>query len=225
MLKVYVNSEKIIEQVINKGLENFEIKNDFLKHEKFARAKEFAGQISDLNVWSNILKEQEIKELYSCREIVFAPDIVNWNGAEFELGPNITISERLEHPCLEKENEKSENIVYAVETSMEPKNSALRLCKALGGKMENPDNDSQLFSLGQSLSKVEEECPLGALWMPVFKDVTANWADEDGNAVDFTLWQAGQPNGGKEFEKCAVGKFGKLGFAYWDINCAYKFCF
>ena len=87
MLKVYVDSEKIIEKIINKGLENFELNNDFLKHERFARAKEFAGQISDLNVWSKILNEQEVKELNS-----FAPDIVNWNKAEFDLGPNITIS-------------------------------------------------------------------------------------------------------------------------------------
>ena len=92
MLKVYVDSEKIIEKIINKGLENFELNNDFLKHERFARAKEFAGQISDLNVWSKILNEQEVKELYSCQEISFAPDIVNWNKAEFDLGPNITIS-------------------------------------------------------------------------------------------------------------------------------------
>ena len=73
---------------------------------------------------------------------------------------------------------------------MEPKNSALRLCKAFGGKMENPDDDSQLFSLGQSLSKVEKECPLGALWMPVFKNDSENWVDEDKNAVDFTLWKS-----------------------------------
>jgi hypothetical protein len=74
------------------------------------------------------------------------------------------ISERFEHPCLEKENEKIENIVYAIETSMEPKNSALRLWEALGGKMENPENYSEFFPLGQSLSNVEEECP--AHWVP-----------------------------------------------------------
>ena len=100
---------------------------------------------------------------------------------------------------------------------MEPENSALRLCEALGGKMENPENESEFFSLGQSLSNVEEECPLGALWMPVFKDDSENWVDEDENAVNLTLWKAGQPNGGKEFEKCAIGKFGNLRFTYWDI--------
>ena len=57
-----------------------------------------------------------------------------------------------------------------------------------------------------------------------FKDDSENWVDEHENAVDFTLWQTGQPNGGKEFEKCAIGKFGNLGFSYWDISCAYKFC-
>ena len=223
VIKVYVDSEKILEKKIHKGLEDFEIESNFLKEEKFANAKEFAGQISDLNIWSKILIEKEIFDLYSCKAISINPDVVNWTNTEFELGPNITITERKEHPCLEKENEKSQHVIYNFTTSMELQRSPIRFCEGLGGRMEYPQNEFELSSLGKSLTKVQDECY--GKWMPIFKDNSENLVDVDENMINFTFWQRGQPNGAMK-ETCIVGKIeGSRGFSSYDANCANEVCF
>ena len=91
VLMVYLDSEKITEKTIDNGLENFEIESDFLKGEKFAKAKKFASKISDLNVWSKILTQEEIIDMYSCKDSLVAPDVLDWDTAEFDLGPNVTL--------------------------------------------------------------------------------------------------------------------------------------
>ena len=220
VLKVYIDSEKIMETTIDNGLDNFEIESDFLKGEKFASAKKFAGQISDLNVWSKILTQDEINDMYSCKDSLETPDVLDWETAEFDLGPNLTLTVREEHPCLEKENEKMENVIYNIELQMDPKSSTVRLCNALGGIMDPPKNASMVSSLEKALNK-KEEC--SGLWIPVFKDDYENWVDINGKNVNFTPWRQGQPNGGQNFEKCAGILSQKS--SYFDLSCSYEFCF
>ena len=65
-LKVYLDSGKIIDKVINKHLDSFLIGKDFLQYEEFGRAGIFAGKFTDLNIWSRILNDYEIKKFYIC---------------------------------------------------------------------------------------------------------------------------------------------------------------
>ena len=89
-LNVFLDSEKIFNKVIEKHLDGFVIEQDFLKHEIFGESGEFSGQFTDLNIWSTILNDEDIKDLYSCEEIVKVPDVLEWKYAELVLGPHIT---------------------------------------------------------------------------------------------------------------------------------------
>ena len=66
------------------------IQQDFLEHEKFGKYGKFSCQFTDLNIWSTILDDEDIMELYSCEEFVKVPDVLEWKYAELVLGPNIT---------------------------------------------------------------------------------------------------------------------------------------
>ena len=65
-LVVYLNSEKIFDQIIKHHLDTLVINKDFLQYAKFGRVGSFAGQLTDLNIWSTILDGSEIRDLYLC---------------------------------------------------------------------------------------------------------------------------------------------------------------
>ena len=136
-LQVFLDSEKIFNKVIEKHLDSFVIEKDYLEHERFGESGELSGQFTDLNIWSKILNDEDIKEHYSCEDIFKVPDVLEWKTAELVLG----LMEREVHPCFEHKNHKSEQMIYSVKISMEPKNRAVRTCNALGGIMKVPENN------------------------------------------------------------------------------------
>ena len=155
------------------------------------------------------------------------PDVLNWEVAEFVLGPNLTITERKDHPCLEKDNQEFNLFVSSVKTSMEPQRMTLRLCNALGGIMNSPQNEFELKALGTKLIKFTPNCPSSYVWVPIFKGASdEKWLDANGQAVNYTRWRRGQPNGGNDNEKCTgIGGIGTDEIGYFDTMCASRFCF
>ena len=77
-LEVYLNSEKIHDQIIRHHLDTLVINKDFLYYAKFGKVGRFAGQLTDLNIWSTILDGFEIRDLYLCKLPEKKPDIVDW---------------------------------------------------------------------------------------------------------------------------------------------------
>ena len=79
-LYVYLNSEKVLEEKIKHHLDAFVIESDFLQYAKFGKVGRFAGQLTDLNMWSTILDGSEIRDLYLCKVLEKKPDIVAWQS-------------------------------------------------------------------------------------------------------------------------------------------------
>ena len=226
-LKLFLNSQKILDKIIEKHWDNFKIEKNFLQSAKFGDASKFAGKISDLNIWSTILNDEEVKKLYDCAEISKVADVLDWTVAEFDLGPNITLTEKEVHPCLEKGNGESNIFLYSVKSSMLQQRRTLRLCNSLGGIMESPKNEDEFNDLATRLRKLKKDTPCGAIWVPIFKGISEDkWLDVNMQAVGHLNWRRGQPNGGKDHEQCAsITGIGKDVFGYIDTPCEFENCF
>ena len=220
LVKLYQNSNKIFEKQ-ELELKDFQIHEDSIKNLQFGKASKFAGKISELNIWSKVLDEDAIKNLYECKHLKELPDILDWKTEEFDFGPNITMYETLDDICMEKHHPNKEAMVYSISVSMGDHRKAPRLCEALGGAMTLAENNEELDALQDGIRNIPESCK--SLWLPIFKSETnGKWMSDDLSFVEFTKWHAGQPNGGKDVKKCAVLD---REFEYWDEDCNQKNCF
>ena len=116
-LKIFLDSKRIFGKAFDKLLANYEISEDFLASLQFGKAPNFAGMISDLNIWSTVLYDDKILRLYECREISEKPDVLDWNDAEFDLGPHLEIEEDGK-PYLQNKDQKEMVISYPIKTTI-----------------------------------------------------------------------------------------------------------
>ena len=68
-LKIFLDSKRRFGEVFDNILAKYEISEEFLSSLQFGKATNFAGKISDLNIWSTVLYDDKILRLYECREI------------------------------------------------------------------------------------------------------------------------------------------------------------
>ena len=93
------------------------------------------------------------------------------------MSPNITVVNRLIHPCYEKDNLDHHLLVIPTKVSMDDKHEALRTCDAFGGLITLPQSKEQLLELGGELEKHLDACR-PVYWVPIFKCKTENeWFD------------------------------------------------
>ena len=203
-LEVYLNSEKIFDKIIKDHLDTFVIKEDFLKYDKFGKVGRFAGQLTDLNIWSRILNESEIRDLYLCGESENGGKIVDWKSSKIISTSSIIVSEDKTHPCDEQTD--SETMIYDVKVNMEPARKVLRICDALGGTMKLPTSKAELEQINLNTW----------VWIPIFQNSEEEWVDQRNEIAPYLPWLKGQPNGDK-YEKCAGKWLSKL--QYYDTAC------
>ena len=223
-LQVFFDGEKVLERSLETALSDFGIKENFLMNDTFADAYSFAGEFSDLNIWSTVLTSEDISQLYDCKKILNAPDILDWTNVEFDMHPNITIVNRAIHPCHEKDNLDHHLLVIPTKVSMDDKYEALRTCDAFGGLISLPQSKEQLLELGGELKKHLDICR-ASYWVPIFKGKTENeWFDENHLPAEYSRWQKGQPNG-FQYETCAgISRVGTDEVAYFDTLCDRVHC-
>ena len=63
-IKIYEGSKLILEKQISK-----EIPEDFLQNLQLGKASKFAGELTQLNIWSQVLTDDDIKILGDCKEV------------------------------------------------------------------------------------------------------------------------------------------------------------
>ena len=194
------------------------IDKDFLQFAKFGKVGRFAGQLTDLNIWSTILDGSEIRDLFSCKVLKEEPDILSWQSSNVISGSHIIVSEEKTHPC-DKQTE-SEVMVYDVNVGMEPAMNVLRVCDALGGTMEPPSSKTELEIIAKKTKRVCNNC--NKIWIPIFKRGKENWVDQENEEALYLPWRKGQPNGG-EYETCTRMLTNRL--AYYDVACAQAMMF
>ena len=217
-LEVYLNSEKVFEEKIKDHLDTFVIEKDFLQYARFGKVGRFAGQLTDLNMWSTILHSSEIKDLYICKVLKKKPDIVAWKSSNVISGMYIIVSDEITHPC-DKQTE-SEIVVYDVNINMEPAGNVLRVCDSLGGTMEPPSSKMELEIIEKKVRRVCKTC--NDIWIPIFKKSKEVWVDGKNEIALHLPWHKGQPNGGK-YETCASMWVDNL--SYYDVPCAQAIMF
>ena len=222
-LRVFVNAKVVLNQKINQHLDSFIIKENFLELEKFGKANQFSGKFTDINIWSSILKDDDIEDMSTCRIIKKSPDILLWKEANFNLGPMIYSEDVDLHPCHELHSRQEVMHAYKVDTAMEPKMKAIRLCHALGGSMRLPSNEIELQQLSHQLSNFSNFW----FWTPMFKGPNVRvWKNASNKRVTFLKWRKNQPNGGDDAEKCAaIAGIGSQGVGYFDTHCSKEWFF
>ncbi|KAK3875259.1 hypothetical protein Pcinc_019858 [Petrolisthes cinctipes] len=184
----------------------------------------FSGELTDLNVWSRRLEEQELADISGCRTRGHG-DIIDWDTADFELGSDVSkVEVDLAVTC---------NVVPLPFFMFPDKlqvSDALSLCAAFGGDVVTPRNAQEqevVYKLGEENKDqcAKEGGPL--MWLGITDDAEKGvWRYySSGENVNYTNWAPGQPNG-LSLENCAVLK-GETFLGGWsDQSCkkSYKVC-
>ena len=166
-LRVHINSKLILEKTFDTVLDSFRITENFLSQSKFGQAGLFAGKIGDLNVWSKILNDNQIYEIFNCKEIKIYPNILNWSEAIIAIGPNITMQDIKVSPCRKYYEHGKDIVTFPIFLPMMQQKLPTKTCKTFGGKMTLPQNKSELLNLRQKLSNIDE-CQ--KIWLPIFQN-------------------------------------------------------
>ena len=165
IIKIFHGSDLLLKKQLE---ENYLIfPNNFLQKLILGRSAGFAGYLTRLNMWSQILDSQDIKKLYECKEISIIPDILKWDEIELNLGPSITIMDMPDDDCLSKNNTAFRYNVYQVMADMQHHKRALRLCQSLGGYTQPPGTQKDVEEIKNNLKNIPKNC--NSLWIPIFR--------------------------------------------------------
>ncbi|KAK8378667.1 hypothetical protein O3P69_009396 [Scylla paramamosain] len=187
-------------------------------------AESLSGAVTDINVWSRRLREDEMAAISGCLTRGKG-DILDWDTSDFEIGLDSSISEmELIDTC---------DIVprsYFMFPSQLQFTKGVRLCRAFGGEMAAPKNLEEQVVVHSLAEKSKELCshdgdPL--TWLGLQRNNTDDtWhylnSKED---VTFFNWAEGQPDKEEE-ENCIVLKGYPFQGAWADQSCreTYKVC-
>nr|XP_045595897.1 uncharacterized protein LOC123756697 isoform X1 [Procambarus clarkii] len=177
----------------------------------------FSGEVTDVNVWSRHLSQQEMVNITSCKTRLQG-DVLAWDSAQFEIG---TDSSETTLPLTETCNIVPEPYFMFLDKLQFL--DAVRLCRAFGGELTTPRDDLQqkaVYTLAESNRRVcgEEGGPL--MWLGITDQHSeGNWRYISTNTnVSYFNWAQGQPNG-RTMENCAVIKGETFKGRWVDQSC------
>ncbi|XP_071521221.1 uncharacterized protein [Panulirus ornatus] len=184
----------------------------------------FSGAVTDVNVWSRQLSDQEMMNITSCRTRGHG-DVLDWNTAVFEIGDD---SSQREEPV----NETCDIFPqpYFMFQDKLQFSSAARLCKAFGGELATPMDAAEqevVYSLAQRSSHVCTQGGGALMWLGITdEDTEGSWRYfNNQEPVQYLNWAQGQPNG-QRIENCAVIKGETFQGRWVDQSCrkSFKVC-
>ena len=83
IFNIFLNGEMVFEDEQKIKLKDYKIAPNFLQYLQIGDSKDFAGQITELNMWSKVLSQGEVLGLYRCSKIDRDPDILEWDTVQF----------------------------------------------------------------------------------------------------------------------------------------------
>ena len=99
--------------------------------------KEFPhhGALTDVNIWSRVLDQQELEDWMWCRSEQ-AGDLISWENSQLNItgGLNLTNIER-EETCLKASAQEKKN--YLSFNSIKNLDETVDFCQKIGGQMYN----------------------------------------------------------------------------------------
>ena len=100
----------------------------------------FHGEMTDVNVWSRVLSEEEIIKWKKC-EAIEAGDVVNWETVKLNLTAGVEIiEEEREKTCWKEETAKT----YKAFKSKATFDEMIKLCKNIGGHIAVAEDETAL---------------------------------------------------------------------------------
>ncbi|KAF2358411.1 C-type lectin-like [Trinorchestia longiramus] len=178
----------------------------------------FHGELSQVNIWSRILQDEEIRSLAMCKTNLEG-DILSWSNDWISHGKVIASRESSHFFC---------------KTVFDPKlylfhpmrlYHAFALCEGLGGYLPTPENESSLAAYQKAVLGLSSSGNFGCegYWIGATDEKNEGyWKRMTDGRVITPHWKPNEPDGG-EVQNCAQGTLGE-DMALKDIPCDGKQC-
>ncbi len=191
------------------------------------------GMVTELNVWSKVLKvDQMIQITEHCGLVnsldIPSPDGLKWSNLNLDSGtlnngPQV-VQMPLDKACFTTTNHQVQVVPMPL-----PFNVALHHCGQFGAEMYIPETKEALDKLAKQIRATfinELRCGQD-YWLPLQKDVQNDWTavNKHGTVPSFMPWGGTEPNG-RQLERCAVinlSKFSPQHVDQWSYKRPHSF--
>ena len=165
-------------------------------------AQLFNGEISELNMWSKVLNDEEIGSLSNC-SIVIQGDVISWYEENFTI--NQAKVSRLQNSSLFCDQTK-QLVIFPQKKSFK---SAKALCNIHGGNLAVPESENEEDEIMKVVSKHKKACLVPSNNL------------QKGKAV----WLGMERMNGIWYSSNATNTFEQITYSNWDATrCTSKDC-
>ena len=166
-----------------------------------SRKSPLCGEVTDLNVWNRILKEEEIEGYHQCEGIT--GNVVSWNLAPLNIVNLETYELHKSKVCSQKAERYNSFLTW------ENYRGSLAFCNSLGGDLAVADDQQQLdhmvtaFTLAGSLRGEESEAQYFYTGHTTGERETGWENDVNGELLAWNNWADGYPVSSRDKFRCA----------------------
>ena len=205
-LKINMNEANVFESdsytIKYQGDHNIVLMNDGA----FWGGSPMHGKMTDVNVWSRVLTDEEIHHWEECKNDQ-GGDLVNWETARFNLTAGIsqTVEDKEKYICFHKTSGK----IYKTIKSKETFDGSVKYCNTIGALVATADDETTLKQMEESFKK---SCTYSDQFYTGFTDTIENrkWQNfNNEQELTFSNWAEGFPKNYTQHD-CIMSKIGRL---------------
>ncbi|TRY79427.1 hypothetical protein TCAL_10764 [Tigriopus californicus] len=180
------------------------------------RSDVFRGEMTQFNIWSTVLDEQEMRLFTDSFQMPTPnPDLLNWKRATFATGALVR-STKYPLSSIQRKAYPQYNI-YQSYSNLE---QATGTCKKYGGVLAKPETHEDHIKIFRAVQARQDRCPEYVI--PFRKSEANTIVQLDSlDAIAFLNWDEGQPNGGTDQTALVVTESGNVK----DVEPSYSACF
>ena len=181
--------------------------------------RRFEGIMTGAYLWNKSLSTGDLISITADRksiQSISSHALFSWKT--FNLPYRVSCLEYItldaNHEIFKDTFQEKQNILIEHKTTFD---SSSYLCKAFGGELVVPQNDTDRIKLSKIIQQ-SEECSQAYIGLKKYED---HIVDLNGIQVKYERWDKNEPNG-KEYEQCVY-----LAANSWynDIKCSEKHCY
>ena len=189
-MKININEKNVLESnsysIKYEGDHNIVLMNDGA----FWGGSPMHGKMTDVNVWSRVLTDDEIHHWEECQSDQ-GGDLVNWETARFNLTAGITqtVEDKEKYICFHKTSGK----IYKTIKSKETFDGSVKYCNTIGAAVAKAEDANSLKEMEESFKK---SCTYSDQFYTGFTDRAENrkWQNYNNEQeLTFTNWADGFP--------------------------------
>ena len=179
------------------------------------------GKMTDVNVWSRVLTDDEIHHWEECKsDQTGGGDIVNWETARFNITAGIsqTVEDKEKYICFHKTSGK----IYKTIKSKENFDGTVKYCNTIGADVATAEDANSLKEMEESFKK---SCTSSDQFYTGFTDRAENRRWQNYNTeqdLSFTNWAEGFPKNYTQHD-CIMNKIGRIASITWLFKFIHLF--